>query len=104
MKKIFFSIILITISSLSFAQNNNTFVKSIEDAVKLNKFQKQDAISFDIDLLFGGKSSLKGKIISASNSSWIKLIKEDGTTMLFDGKKTWITPASQNNARARFDI
>jgi hypothetical protein len=104
MKKIFFSIILITISSLSFAQNNNTFVKSIEDAVKLNKFQKQDAISFDIDLLFGVKSSLKGKIISATNSSWIKLIKEDGTTMLFDGKKTWITPVSQNNARARFDI
>jgi hypothetical protein len=104
MKKISLSIVLISIVSLSFAQSSNTFVKSIEKAVKLEKFQKQEAISFDIDLIFGGKSSLKGKVMSATNSAWVKLIKDDGTTILFDGEHVWITPAAKNNSRARFDV
>jgi hypothetical protein len=104
MKKIFLSIVLISIVSIGFAQSINTFVKSIEAAVKLDKFQKQEAISFDIDLIFGGKSSLKGKVISATNSAWVKLIKDDGTTVLFDGDQVWITPAAKNNSRARFDV
>ena len=104
MKKIFFSIILISLTIAGFAQSENTFVKDIEKAVKIDKFQKQEAISFDIDLIFGGKSSLKGTVISATNSAWVKLIKEDGTIVLFDGDKVWLKSEAKNNSRARFDV
>lgn len=61
-------------------------------------------ISFNIDLVFGGKSSLKTQVISATNSGKIKVIKEDGTVIVFDGTKVWITPEKNNNAKARFDV
>ncbi|MFC5284291.1 hypothetical protein [Pedobacter alpinus] len=86
------------------AQTEVNFVKEIEKAHNAKNFHKHDLVSFDIDLVFGGKSSLKGKMISSTNSNKIKLIKEDGTVIVFDGDKVWITPAENNTVRARFDV
>ena len=100
-----FSIIFLTFLGLTIkAQNSNAFVNQIEKTIKTKQFHKEEAISFDIDLMFGGKNSLKGTVITATNSSWIKLTKEDGTVIIFDGNKVWITPAAKNNTKARFDI
>lgn len=104
MKKVILFAIAFTISTISFSQNKNPFVNSIEKAVNLKKFQKQEAVSFDIELIFGGKTSLKGTVISATNSSWVKLIKDNGTVVLFDGEKVWVTPALSGNSRERFDV
>ena len=98
------SIIIIFLFAYTVVQAQVTFVKQVEKAFNVTKFHKQDLVSFDIDLSFGGKSSLKGQVISATNSGKIKLIKEDGTIIVFDGEKVWITPEKNNNAKARFDI
>lgn len=103
MKKIIFLVFIALVNFSVNAQQKTAFVKAVEKANQSAKFHKQEAISFDIDLIFGGKSSLKGKVISATNSSWLKLIKEDGTIIIFDGQKVWITPISANNGKARFD-
>lgn len=101
MKRILIFILLLA-STLAKAQT--VFVKQVEQAFNTPIFHKQELISFDIDLAFGGKSSLKVQVISATNSGKIKLIKEDGTVLVFDGDKVWITPEENNNSKARFDI
>ena len=101
-KTIIFILLAITLNASS--QVKSVFVQTVEKAVADEKFHKNELVSFDIDLMFGGKNTLKGHVISATNSSAIKLIKEDGTVVVFDGEKVWITPKVKNNARARFDI
>jgi len=86
-----------------FAQNKISLVK-IEKANKSVKFHKMEAISFDIDLKFGGKTGMKGTVISSTSSSFIKIIKADGTILTFDGSKVWLSPAEKNYKGARFDM
>lgn len=97
-------IIFMSFSLITQAQTKLNFVKEIEKAHNAKKFHKHDLVSFDIDLVFDGKSTLKGKMISSTNSNKIKLIKGDGTVIVFDGNKVWVTSAENNTARARFDI
>lgn len=97
-------LLLVFTSNQIIAQNKSEFVSEIEKAANVDQFKKEEVISFNIELIFGGKSSFKGEIISATNSSWIKIIKDDGTQMLFDGEKVWLSPADKNYKGARFDI
>ncbi len=104
MKNLFGILFLVFLGTTIMAQNKTTFVKEIETTILADKFHVKEAISFHIDLSFGGKSSFKGEVISSTNSSWIKVIKDDGTTLIFDGKKAWISPAAKNYKGARFDM
>lgn len=104
MKYILSIFFLVFISNQIIAQKKSSFVRQIEKAVNVNQFKKEEAISFNIELLFGGKSSFKGEIICATNSSWIKINKEDGAQILFDGENVWLSPADKNYKGARFDI
>lgn len=107
-----FGIIAISLMAILPAQAETTssakipipFVKQMETAYHAAKFHQQQAIAFDLDLTFGNKKRMQAHIITATNSSWIKMVKSDGTTLLFDGKKVWLSPVSKNYKKARFDI
>ncbi len=104
MKKII-TFILLAVTINANAQVKSAFVQQVEKAFSTNKFHNNDLVSFDIALKFNGKTTLKGQVISATNSSAIKLIKEDGTIVVFDGKQVWINSnTGKNNTRARFDV
>jgi hypothetical protein len=87
MKYILSIFFLVFTSNQIIAQKKASFVSQIEKAANVKQFKKEEVISFKIELIFGGKSSFKGEIISATNSSWIKINKDDGTQILFDGGK-----------------
>ena len=103
--KYFITICISLLLSISgYSQIKIPFVAQIEQANQSNKFHQMEAISFDIELVFGGKTAFEGSVISATNSSFIKIIKADGTTLTFDGNKVWLSPAEKNYKGARFDM
>ncbi|WP_121666612.1 DUF6503 family protein [Mesonia aquimarina] len=113
MKKIYFIFFSFSIF-LSACQNEPKKIKSDKEAVafaeKIEKthekksFAKKQAVSFHIDLNFGGEERLNATITQLTNSGKIKIKKDDGTTIIFDGKEVYLYPEVTNYSGARFDI
>ena len=103
--KYFITICLSLLLSIStYSQTKIPFITDIEKANQSSKLHKKEAISFNIDLSFGGKTAMKGTVISSTNSSFIKIVKADGTILTFDGNKAWLSPVDKNYKGARFDM
>ena len=81
-----------------------SFSENIEEAHNKAAFMTRKAISFDILLKFGGNTRLDGKVSMTTNSSKVRLDKSDGTSIIYDGKEVYITPATAKAESARFDI
>lgn len=80
------------------------FVKQLEKAHAVDKFYEKDAIAFDLALTWGGEPSLKGRITSMTNSSKVKMEKEDGSTIIYDGNDVYFAPDTADAGGARFSI
>lgn len=80
------------------------FAQSIEKAHNKEDFMKQNIVSFDFLLNFGGQQRMDSKITMRTNSSKIKIENSDGSTLLFDGEKVFISPATAEMPSARFAI
>lgn len=124
MKKLTF--LLIFLSILSCKQNNTeeklpvepehgigdgarspkvfSFSENIEEAHNKTAFMMKEAVSFDINLKFGGNTRLEGTVNMTTNSSKVRLDKADGSVLVFDGENVYINPSSAKTEGARFDI
>lgn len=81
-----------------------TFAQSIENAHDKQAWKAKNAVSFDIELSFGGQQRFAAKITSLTNSTKVRIDKEDGSMLLYDGKKVYLSPADANDKGARFDM
>ncbi|TRO65380.1 DUF6503 family protein [Christiangramia sabulilitoris] len=81
-----------------------SFSENIEEAHNKVAFMNRPAISFDIKLQFGGKTSLEGKVSMTTNSSKVRLDRADGASVIYDGEQVHISPASATSDRARFNV
>ncbi len=77
---------------------------TIEKTHKKNQFLSHKAVSFYIDISFGGKKRLDGKITMLTNSSKIRIDKNDETKLIYDGKNVYLCPEDANSKGARFDM
>lgn len=80
------------------------YVNSIETAHKKNEFTDNKMISFNINLMFGGKQRLDAKVTMLTNSSKIRIDKKDGSKLIFDGSDVYLCPMDANDKGARFDM
>lgn len=80
------------------------FVKQLETAHAVDKFYKNEAIAFDINLTWGGEPRLKGRITSMTNSTKVKMEKADGSTIIYDGNDVYFSPDTADAGGARFAI
>ena len=80
------------------------FVEKIKKSHQFDAFYKQEAISFDIDMSYGGKPTLNATVTTLVGSGKIKLQYADGRTVVYDGKKTMVFPVDLDYKKARFDI
>ncbi len=62
----------------------NPYVASIEEAHNKNKFLKEEVVSFNLNLSFGGKERINGKLTLATNSSKGRLDYTNGKTILYN--------------------
>lgn len=80
------------------------FAQNIENNHQKESFMKKEAVSFNINLKFGGQTRLEGKISMLTNSTQVRIDKADGSTVVYDGSQLYITPDTTNTQGARFDI
>ena len=78
------------------------YVQNIEKAHAKKAFLDHDAIQFDLQLFFGGKERLNGKIIMKTNSSQIKIIRTDGSELIYNGSQVYLNPSDADDKGARF--
>jgi len=81
-----------------------SFSENIEEAHNKTAFMMNEAVSYDINLKFGGKTRLEGTVTMTTNSAKVRLDKSDGTSIIYDGKQVYITPDTAKVDGARFDI
>ncbi|MCM8568104.1 hypothetical protein NE848_01870 [Gramella jeungdoensis] len=81
-----------------------SFSENIEEAHNKPAFRNHEAVSFDIILKFGGSERLNAKISMTTNSTGVRVDKVNGTSLIYDGEKTLITPDTAKTDGARFDI
>ncbi len=65
--------------------------------------QKQ-AVQADIVLEFGGNEMLNGTLIYDMHTSCARIELKDGTTLVFDGERAWVSPAEAQVPMARFHL
>lgn len=82
----------------------DSFIGSIEKAHKKSDFLKHKAISFNINIIFGGKEHLDGKITMLTNSTKIRIDKKDETKLIYNGEKVFLCPEDATAGGARFDM
>ncbi len=80
------------------------YIKNIETAHRKTDFYAHKAISFDINIFFGGKTYFVGKTTMLTNSTKIRIDKNDGSTLVYDGKKVFLSPSDANDKGARFNM
>ncbi len=101
--------IITTLFFLSFvqllvAQKTNLFVAAIEKTYGQKTFQSKKIVRFDLEYELNGIVLLRARISARTNSSAIRLDRNDGTTLIFDGKNVWQSPDSVVFENARFNI
>lgn len=67
-------------------------------------FFKNEAVAFNLTVRFGGQERLKGRVTMLTNSTKIKIEKQDSTTIVYDGSGVFLYPEEKNYGGARFDI
>ncbi|MDT0293933.1 DUF6503 family protein [Mesonia ostreae] len=80
------------------------FAANIQSAHQTSNFKSQEAIQFKLNLKFGGKQRMNAKITMLTNSSKIRIEKEDGTILMYDNEKAFLFPKENNYDGARFDM
>lgn len=68
------------------------------------KFRDEEALQFQISISYGGKKNMEAKISLMTDLGKIKVEKQDGTTLVFDGKNSAIYPKSDEYEGALTDL
>ncbi len=106
MKKLILSAsIFFFCASLLGQKTTENFTKSIEKSHSKEMFLSQKYISYEIDIKFGGKDYMTGTIIQETGGGKIKILKKDGSIILFDGESVYGKGiVEKGESGARFDI
>ncbi|GAA4319172.1 hypothetical protein GCM10023115_45450 [Pontixanthobacter gangjinensis] len=81
-----------------------SFSENIEEAHNKAAFMNQPAVAFDINLKFGGQTRLEGRVTMTTNSTKVRVDKADGSSIIYDGEKVFMSPDTSEAKGARFDI
>jgi len=80
------------------------FAQGIESAHNKTAWNNKKAVSFNISLSFGGQERLNGKVTSLTNSSKVRVDKNNNTQLIYDGNNVYLCPADAEAKGARFDM
>ena len=78
-------------------------VLSIEEAHRKNLFTTNEAIRFELNLVFGGKQRFNGHITMLTDGSAI-LMKDTNGIKAWDGEKAVVLPILEEDENSKFDL
>lgn len=82
----------------------SALVRAVESAQQLETFRSRETISFDVQLTWRGQTTFEANVLQRTDGTRIRVRKQDGAELIFDGKNSWIAPAGREYPRARFDL
>ncbi len=80
------------------------FAARIARAHGKQTWDQKQAVQADIVLEFGGNEMLNGTLLYDMHTSCARIKLKDGTTLVFDGEKAWVSPAEAQVPMARFHL
>lgn len=83
---------------------SHPFTLPMEKGHSSDEFIKHEVFRFDLDLDFRGQDRMDATISLRTNSSGIRIDKKDGSSLVFDGSKVFLSPAEADEKGARFDM
>jgi len=80
------------------------FTQPIERAHAGRAWRGQKAFESEIVVEFGGNVMLDGTLLMTTDMSKVRFDLRDRTVLVFDGQAAWVSPASSEQAMARFHL
>ena len=81
-------------------------IQKVDDAHKVTEFHNNECVSFDLNLIFGGKEAFKGRVYTMTNSSAIRLDYDNGKKLLLNNDEvyTYADPIPTRKISDRFAL
>lgn len=81
-------------------------IQKVDEAHKVSDFLSHECVSFDLNLIFGGKEAFKGRVYTMTNSSAIRLDYADGKKLLLNNDEiyTYAEPIPTRKISDRFAL
>lgn len=76
----------------------------IEKAHGIRAWHAGECVAADIDLHFDPDIELRGEMLYDHHGGRVRMDLADGTTLVFDGERAWVSPASSQMPMARFHL
>ena len=81
----------------------NTFAVAMEKAHQKDKFSANEAVQFDIQIMFGGKERMNATFTTLTNSTQSVIEYKDGSKIVINNDKVAYSPTIANEDAVRFD-
>jgi hypothetical protein len=78
------------------------FVNTVEQAHNRRVYDRAEALAVDVEFLWQSDYRFRGTLLYETGAMRSKLIAEDGSVMVFDGKQAYVKPAAAATAEARY--
>ena len=80
------------------------FVQSFERVHGAKLWREKDAVRVNIEVTFGENVYIKGSMLHEIATGRTRMELDDGTVLIYDGTKAWVSPASSKIEAARFHL
>ncbi|MFA0963156.1 hypothetical protein AB9P05_15235 [Roseivirga sp. BDSF3-8] len=84
--------------------NKAAFANAIGTAHGLERWKNKKAIKADIRVVFSGNERLNGSMVAETSVGRVRIELEDGTRLVWDGQKAWVSPDTSSFSGARFHL
>ena len=92
------------LSGTELASSPDILAKRVEKAHGITGWRNIEVIACDITVYFGGQKALEGSMEFAPHANLSRIETADGTIMVFDGQRAWISPAEATSPMTRFHL
>ena len=79
-------------------------IRAVETAHHKNDFHSHETVAFDLELDWRGKAPLRCGIVQRTDGTRIRVRKDDGSDILFDGNNAWSAGNTPDAPETRFDL
>jgi hypothetical protein len=93
-------------STASRAKSTDTMslAQRVADTHQRDVWSGQPAVTMDITVSFGGGTPIDGTLWYNHHTGQVRIDQNSGTTMVFDGRRAWVSPTSADAPGARFHL
>jgi hypothetical protein len=86
------------------ARMPDLLAQRIETAHGMQAWPAAAVLAADLTIYFGDQKALEGSMHYAPHRNLVRIEGPDGTLMVFDGERAWVSPASSEASMARFHL